>query len=138
MTAVSEITVITDAARTVDGVRDGGRLLGDAAAVETVTGWTLEERGMCRGDVCVPVRDRDRLVVDGRIDLGELGRLVGLPTVIDAGARVAGFGAPAPERAAALDSLDAPGFTLPDLDGKPVSLSDFDGMKRLLLAWASW
>jgi hypothetical protein len=29
-------------------------------------------------------------------------------------------------------------FTLPDLDGKPVSLSAFRGRKVLLFAWASW
>ena len=37
-----------------------------------------------------------------------------------------------------LDSLVAPAFTLPELDGHPVSLSGFDGRKRLLFAWASW
>ncbi len=37
-----------------------------------------------------------------------------------------------------LDSLDAPDFTLPDLDGRGWSLRDFRGRKVFLLAWASW
>jgi len=32
----------------------------------------------------------------------------------------------------------APDFTLPDLDGKPVRLSDFRGKKTLVYMWASW
>jgi peroxiredoxin len=32
----------------------------------------------------------------------------------------------------------APDFTLPDLDGRMHSLSDYRGKKVFLLAWASW
>ncbi len=34
--------------------------------------------------------------------------------------------------------LDAPSFTLPDLDGRPVRLSDFRGKVVLLNFWATW
>ena len=37
-----------------------------------------------------------------------------------------------------LSSLQAPDFTLPDLQGKPHRLSDFRGKKILLVTWASW
>lgn len=37
-----------------------------------------------------------------------------------------------------LASLEAPDFTLPDLDGRPHSLSDYRGQKILLAAYASW
>jgi len=37
-----------------------------------------------------------------------------------------------------LSSLKAPDFTLPDMNGKARSLSDFRGKKVLLLTWASW
>jgi hypothetical protein len=37
-----------------------------------------------------------------------------------------------------LRSLDAPDFTLPDLDGRMHTLSSFRGRKVFLLAWASW
>ncbi len=32
----------------------------------------------------------------------------------------------------------SPDFTLPDLDGNPVSLSDYRGRKVILYVWASW
>jgi len=37
-----------------------------------------------------------------------------------------------------LSSLEAPDFTLPDMNGKIHSLSNFRGKKVLLLTWASW
>ena len=37
-----------------------------------------------------------------------------------------------------LASLRAPDFTLPDMDGKMHSLSDFRGKKVFLVTWASW
>ena len=37
-----------------------------------------------------------------------------------------------------LTSLDAPDFSLPDLDGKMHSLSEHRGKKVLLVSWASW
>ncbi|MEJ7585402.1 MAG: hypothetical protein WKF43_15270 [Acidimicrobiales bacterium] len=37
-----------------------------------------------------------------------------------------------------LRRLEAPDFTLPDLDGADVALRDFAGRKRLLVAFASW
>jgi peroxiredoxin Q/BCP len=32
----------------------------------------------------------------------------------------------------------APNFTLPSLDGEPVSLSDYRGKRVALFMWASW
>ncbi len=37
-----------------------------------------------------------------------------------------------------LDGQAPPEFTLPGLDGKPVSLSQFQGRVVLLYFWASW
>jgi peroxiredoxin len=37
-----------------------------------------------------------------------------------------------------LVSLTAPDFTLPDLDGRLYTLSQFRGRKVFLVAWASW
>lgn len=37
-----------------------------------------------------------------------------------------------------LDGQDPPGFTLPSLEGKKVSLSDFRGRAVLLYFWATW
>jgi thiol-disulfide isomerase/thioredoxin len=47
-----------------------------------------------------------------------------------------------PKAAAATSSVavgePAPDFELPDLDGNPVSLSDYDGQVRLIDFWATW
>jgi cytochrome oxidase Cu insertion factor (SCO1/SenC/PrrC family) len=48
------------------------------------------------------------------------------------------LGVPADERNAALDGLEAPDFTLPDVDGKPHTLSQLRGKKVFLATWASW
>lgn len=41
-------------------------------------------------------------------------------------------------RRTALESVQAPGFTLPDLEGTQHSLSEFHGKKVFLATWASW
>lgn len=121
-----------------DAQRRGERLVVPVGALEGATGWKLEEQGLCRGDVCVPVADRQRLLDDGGVDLAVLGEVLHRPTVVDAEEGVAAMAEPAAERAAALGSLVAPEITLPDLDDEPVSLSRFSGKKKLLVAWASW
>jgi peroxiredoxin len=48
------------------------------------------------------------------------------------------LGEAAGDRAAALRSLQAPDFTLPDLSGRMHRLSEHRGKKVLLVSWASW
>jgi hypothetical protein len=62
----------------------------------------------------------------------------GRPVAIDRDERAAYLGVSAAERAKALSSLEAPDFTLPDLDGRLHSLSEYRGKKVLLVAYASW
>jgi AhpC/TSA family len=62
----------------------------------------------------------------------------GRPVAIDPDERVAYLGVTARERVEALTSLEAPDFTLPDLDGRSHSLRDHRGRKVLLVAYASW
>jgi hypothetical protein len=112
----------------------GDTLLVDAEDL-TETGWTLKPEGLCRGEVCVPVRDREALASRDGIDLRAFARALGRPLAIDADAAIAVLGETG---ATGPRSLDAPDFTLPDLDGNPVSLRSFDGRKRLLIAWSSW
>jgi hypothetical protein len=45
---------------------------------------------------------------------------------------------PAEQRRQALDSLEAPPFTLPDLGGAAHQLEEWRGTKKLLVAFASW
>jgi hypothetical protein len=62
----------------------------------------------------------------------------GRPVAVDLDERVAYLGVSAAERAKALASLEAPDFTLPDLDGRRHSLFQYRGKKVLLVAYASW
>jgi hypothetical protein len=62
----------------------------------------------------------------------------GRPVAIDQEARAAYLGVTARTRAEALGSLEAPDFTLPDLEGRLHSLSEHRGKKVLLVAYASW
>ncbi len=133
------VTIITDGAEhTVDGdVRDHTMLL-TPEALHAATGWELKPEGLCRGDVCVPRRAHDRLVVDDRVDLVAFGAALRRPVAIEPAVGIAVVAESAEEHAQAITDGMAPPFTLPDLDGNPVSLADFRGMKKLLLAWASW
>ncbi|MBD5634625.1 MAG: redoxin family protein, partial [Candidatus Eremiobacteraeota bacterium] len=85
-----------------------------------------------------PARRSESFASDGRFNLAAFARYLGQPVVHDDAAEVWLFGEPAHARRDALRSLDAPDFTLPDLDGKLHSLSQFRGKKVLLLSWASW
>lgn len=112
-------------------------MLLDAAAVASLTGWVFKPEGLCRDEVCVPVRDPD-LVVDGRIDAARFASALGRPAVVDAGAGVIALGEPSAVRGGAITSGLAPDFTLPTLAGDTFSLSSVGRHKKLLLAWSSW
>jgi hypothetical protein len=123
---------------TVDGRvgSDGIRL--DPDVVRDALGWELKPLGLCKGDVCVPVPPGRPLVRSDGVDLGMLASLLDRPLALDLDERAACLGGAAAERAHRLASLDAPDFTLPDVNGRPHTLSGFRGKKVLLVAWASW
>jgi hypothetical protein len=102
------------------------------------TGWTLKPEGLCKGEVCVPVRDAGAMSDGTAIDVAEFARVTGRNMVIDASRNVVAIGEQASSRAALMATLDAPNFTLPDINGNLVSLSDFANRKKLILAWSSW
>ena len=133
------ITVIDDGrASAGDGTAtaDGIRL--SPAGLAATLGWELRPEGLCRGGVCVPTRARPDLSTADGVDLAGLAALLDRPVALDPAERIACFGAPAAERASRLASLDAPDFTLPDLDGRPHTLSAYRGRKVFLVAYASW
>jgi len=123
---------------TIDAVVNGDSIRLSTGALEEALGWELKPEGLCRGDTCVPVRDRAALVRDEGIDLAALARLLDRPLATEAEAGVAVLGASAGDRASRLASMEAPDFTLPDPDGRLHSLRDQRGKKTLLIAWASW
>jgi hypothetical protein len=124
--------------RTVEGAVHGGAIRLAPDALEQALGWELKPEGLCRAGTCVPVRDRGALVHEDGIDLAALARLLDRPLAMEAEEGVAALGASATERADRLVSMEAPDFTLPDLQGRLHSLRDQRGKKTLLIAWASW
>ncbi len=122
----------------VDAHVAGERVALEPASLERTLGWKLRPEGLCRGPVCVPVRDRATLAGSDGIDLAGLAAALDRPLALDAEERAAALGTAASERRARLLSLEAPEFTLPDLAGRLHSLSDHRGKKVLLIAYASW
>lgn len=104
------------------------------------TGWRLRPEGLCQGSVCVPLGPEvTEKAVDGeQVDAASVWRSLGRPVLHDASHSTWMLGEAAEDRARQLASLEAPDFTLPDIEGKLHSLSDYRGQKVLLATWASW
>ena len=124
----------------VDADAKGGGLWLKAADLERVSGWAHKPEGFCKGDVCVPApaARKDEFVRGESYNLAALAELLGQPMVADAENRACCFGEAASERKRILTSLDAPDFSLPDLEGRMHSLSQYRGKKVFLVSWASW
>src|SRR5687768_3079137 len=130
------VTVVAEETRQVDATVAGGRVLIDPERLLDALGWELKPEGLCRDEVCVPVRDAGALHVDGRLDLAAVAAVLGRASVVEAEAGIVALALPAEERRRALDGLDAPPFSLPDLDGVSHSLDEWRGRKKLLVAFA--
>lgn len=116
---------------------EDGRVWLRAERVQTAFGWDLKAEGLCRGDVCIPLPpgiSTDR----GRIDLADVAAVLRRPLALDIPESVAYLGTSPEERGAALATLVAPDFSLPDLEGRLHTLSDQRGKKVLLVVYASW
>ena len=134
---MTQAAIITEDVATVDATMSEGRMLLDPGTLEAAVGWELKPEGLCRGDVCVPVRDGANLFVGEQVDLARVADALSRPVVVDPDAGVAAIALDPVARRQAL-SLDAPPFTLDDLDGVPHSLSEWHGRKKLLFAFATW
>ena len=122
----------------VDFFQRSGRVYLALIDFEEATGWVLKPEGLCKGDICYPVRNVDELSDGVNIDLAVFAKLTNQSLVFDREYEVAALGELAPARAKSMSTLNAPDFRLPDVHGKQVSFSDFNRRKRLLLAWSSW
>ena len=67
-------------------------------ALEQAFGWTLKPQGLCKGDLCVTLRERRGLVEEDGIDLAVFAQTTGLPLALDVAERVAVLGASAAAR----------------------------------------
>ena len=100
----TEATIIGDEVRTVEATVRGEQLLVAPDQLAAATGWKLEPQGLCRRDVCVPVRDQAALLDGGLLDLAAVASALGRLAVVDAGARVLAMGADPATRKQALSA----------------------------------
>ena len=122
----------------VEVVSNFGEFAVSLADFARATGWQLKPQGLCIDEICVPVREANRLTEGASIDLVEFARVTKQNIVFDRQRQVAALGERADSRSDSMSSLLAPDFKLPDIHGRQVSFSDFNRRKRLLLAWSSW
>lgn len=138
--ATTRITVLDDGEAVVAVGRHGDDVVLAPADLVAALGWELKPEGLCRGDVCVPVRDRSLAepARDGAgVSLQGVAAALDRPLVVDLDAGVAALGAPRAERRRGLTGT-APTFTLPDLDGVDHQLEEWHDRKKVLVAFASW
>lgn len=107
------------------------------------THFEIKPQGVCRQELCFPLpkaRKQEFLRdASGKhwFNLLAFAHLVHQPVAHDDAFSTWYFGLRSDQRQT-LASFQAPDFTLPDMDGKPHSLSDFKGKKVFLVTWASW
>jgi hypothetical protein len=104
-------------------------------------GWDVRPEGVCAGDTCVPLPPGARWWDDDSFNVSAFARHIGLTEAADAERGVVAYVVPsgaAGDAAGGSTSIEAPDFTLPDLDGSLHSLSDHRGEKVVLLTWASF
>ena len=132
-------TILYDERRTAapSAERRGDQLWLAPADLQAATGWKLESAGLCRGDACVQVMP---IWVDsaGRVDLTAFAQHMGQPVTRDQAHDAWAFGESVNARRDAMFSLEAPDFSLPDLDGVMHALSDYRGNKVFLSSWGSY
>jgi hypothetical protein len=112
--------------------------------LKTATRYVVKPQGICRDELCFPIpNNRKAQFVNKQgktewFNLSEFARLVKQPVTVDDKHTIYYFCARPDAQNAHLNTLDAPNFTLPDMNGKMHSLTDFRGKKVLLITWASW
>jgi hypothetical protein len=143
MTAIRSTVIFDDVATELSARSEGRELWIDSRDLTRATGFTSKPQGVCRGELCypLPVSRQSEFVRDESgaswFSLTAFAGLMSQPVAHDAAHSVWYFGVRSDQRQQ-LTALEAPDFTLPDIDGKMHSLSDFRGRKVFLVTWASW
>ena len=112
--------------------------------LKRATRFVIKPQGVCRDELCFPLpkdHQADFLAPEGALtwfNLSAFARMIKQPAAVDGKNDVWYFGPRPDQQNAYLTSLEAPNFSLPDLNGKLHSLKDFRGRKVLLVTWASW
>jgi len=136
------VTILTDSGERImsDAEPSAEALWLPLREAEAVTGWAAKAEGFCKDEVCVPVpAGREQEFIRGtRLNVGAMWQHLGQPIARSERGHVWVLGRSAGDRVAALRSLEAPDFSLPDIAGRAHSLSEHRGKKVLLVTWASW
>ena len=142
---IKTCTVIYDgAAKTVAASPASDNLWITTKDLTSITRFVIKPRGVCRDQLCFPLpkaRKSGFVAPWGGamwFNLSEFARLIKQPFAFDEKNSVWYFGERSDQQNGYLVSLDAPDLTLPDMQGKRHSLTDFRGKKVLLVTWASW
>ena len=108
--------------------------------LEESTGWALKTQGLCKGEVCIPIHEkqRDQFSEGDEVNVSALWKYLERPLIKDKRASAWVLGEAADERTRQLESLEAPDFALPDIHGNLHRLSDYRGKKIFLTTWATW
>lgn len=143
MTGFRSTVIYDDVATEVCGLSERGQLWIENVDLTRAARFELKPEGVCRGALCYPLppsRQSEFLRDESGkswFNLTAFAQLMSQSVAHDATNSVWYFGVRADQRRQ-LASLVAPDFTLPDIDGKLHSLSDFRGKKVFLVTWASW
>ena len=143
VTEIHSTVIYDDVATELSARCEAGQLWIDSGDLSRATRFELKPQGVCRDELCYPLPQsgpseflRDE---SGKswFNLTAFASLMNQPVAHDAAHSAWYFGVRSDQRQQ-LASLAAPDFTLPDIDGKLHSLSDFQGKKVFLVTWASW
>jgi hypothetical protein len=100
------------------------------------TGWKLEPRGACFGEMCVPLAPGAIGSAD-RVDLEPVAQRLGMALVADPSEGLWALG-PATVSGRALASAKAPELTLQTFDGEEFRLSSLLGQRVVMVAWSPY
>jgi hypothetical protein len=145
MTEVRSTLIYDDVATELSAQLEAGQLWIEIGDLARTTRFELKPHGVCRGETCYllpqsPSQQSEFLREESGkswFNLTAFAPLAGQPVAHDALRSVWYFGVRSDQRRQ-LASLEAPDFTLPDIEGRLHSLSGFRGKKVFLVTWASW
>jgi len=101
-----------------------------------INGFALKPEGACRADLCIPIPPA--MPRGDFFHLTAFAQRVGQRVLADSASRVWSLGEIPVVRGSFLEGRVAPDFSVPDRQGRLVSLTQFRGKNVLAVTWASW